>query len=98
MDHILEVGDVVTLKVACLGNEPGTKGVVYEIYNLGYGDSASIIFENGEYDGFGPDEQDDIFDFVGHCDGLQHYVFTNVFKLGMDFEEGIFTQAFKGGV
>lgn len=98
MDHILEVGDVVVLKVPCLGNEPGTKGVVYELYNLGYGESASIIFENGEYDGFGPDEQGDMLTYLDHIETLEHYQFTNVMKLWIDFDEGVFKSALGGGV
>jgi hypothetical protein len=93
MDHIFEVGDVVTLKVACLGNPPGTRGVVYETYDLGDGPAASIIFENGEYDGFGPDELTDFLDFIDQCEEVAGYVFTNVIKLSLDFESGIFKPA-----
>jgi hypothetical protein len=95
MDHTYEVGDVVTLKVACLGNTPGTRGVVYELYDLGDGPAASIIFENGNYDGFGPDELNDYVEFVEHCQAVEGYLSKNVITLSIDFNNGIFDPALK---
>ena len=44
----MKVGTICKLKVDCLGNEPGTLGVVF----YDYGDGFQAIFENGNYDGF----------------------------------------------
>ena len=56
----LKVGDVVTLALELLGCKPGTRGVVYDVYQ-DFDDpskqGASIIFENGNYDGFSAEEQ-----------------------------------------
>ena len=54
----LLVGMVVTLKVPCLGNQAGVKGVVYETYDLGGRPGCSVIFRNGLHDGFSPEEQE----------------------------------------
>lgn len=28
----IEVGDFLTLKIPCMGNQPGTKGAIYDVY------------------------------------------------------------------
>lgn len=94
MERKLIVGDVVMLNESLLGNEKGTKGCVYEEYDLGDGAAASVIFENGNYDGFSPDEQEEFLDFVGHCEDCESYVFDNVMRLSRDFDKGFFNAAF----
>jgi hypothetical protein len=86
----LIVGDIVKLKQDVLGNDAGALGCVYEIYEEG----ASIIFENGEYDGFSSEEQLMFVSRVGHEKSLENYKFKNVMQLSMDFDNGIFEDAF----
>lgn len=88
--RILQVGDVVELKVECMMNPIGTRGVVYETYDLGDGPSASIIFENGEYCGFSPDEQNQMVNYLCRQPLLTLYEFKNVMRLTMDFQNGVF--------
>jgi hypothetical protein len=85
------IGSVVKLIHPCLGNLSGTLGFVYEHYDLGAGPSMSIIFENGNYDGFSPVEMDIWIapePVRGPAPGPA-YQFTNVFRLGRDFDGGI---------
>ena len=94
----LTVGDVVALNMPMLGCEIGTRGVVYETYedfdnkNL---KGASIIFENGNYDGFSVEEQgvflvkENVFPYQ-----KKPYEFSNVMKLTEDFIEGYWDQIF----
>ena len=89
------VGDIVILKVPMLGNPAGAHGVVYEEYDLGSGPGASVIFSNGEYDGFSVDEQDRFLTKVHHSEILAEYQFTNVMTLSSHFEAGVF-DAIKG--
>jgi len=49
-------GSVVMLKRPMLGNNIYNVGVCYESYTLGNRTGLSFIFENGEYDGFSPEE------------------------------------------
>lgn len=90
----LFVGDKVTLKVPMLGCNIGDVGVVYEEYDLGDGHGASVIFSNGLYDGFSPDEQEKFLKKIGRCDDVKGYSFTNVIRLERDFREGVFNKAF----
>lgn len=95
MSRNLFVGDIVITKVDdLLGNKGGTKGVVYEKYDLGKGPGASIIFENGEYDGFSVDEQEKMVMKIGHDDYCAGYIFDNVMTLSRDFRDGVFNSAF----
>lgn len=52
----LRVGSIVELKVSCLNNPKGSRGICYELYTLET-PVASIIFENGECCGFSKEEQ-----------------------------------------
>lgn len=90
----MKTGDLVTLKVPCLGNPPGTRGVCYETYYLGEPGGASFIFPNGEYDGFNEREQAAFLTAAGHCPDCSGYRFTNVLRLSSDFARGFFTVAF----
>jgi hypothetical protein len=90
----LEVGDIVKLKIDLLGNPEGSLGVVYEKYNLGERGGVSVIFENGEYDGFSVEEQREYLERTGHEESVENYVFVNVMKLTQDFESGVFDLVF----
>ena len=96
MDRKLIVGDVVILKDSLLmmSCPIGTKGCVYEEYDIGDGPGAGVIFENGTYDGFSPEDQESFFDFVAHCDECEDYVFRNVMQLSRDYDKGLFLPAF----
>ena len=90
------VGQIVKLKQACLGNEPGTLGVCYEDYYIGH-EGSSFIFKNGNYDGFDLEEQKLFLEKVGLSIELSDYQFTNVMKLSQDFDRGIFDSVLKRG-
>lgn len=94
-DRMFFVGDVVEINIAILGCMPGAIGVVYEEYDIGGGAGASIIFENGQYDGFSPDEQRMFLKKIGKCDAVKGYVFKNVIRLEQDFQQGFFKSGFK---
>lgn len=95
MGRSLFVGDVVISTVKeLLGNPGGTKGVVYEEYDIGYGPGVSIIFTNGSYDGFSPEDQEKMVMRIGHCSECEDYAFKNVSVLSKDFELGFFKPAF----
>ncbi len=86
---MIKVGTLVKLKVPCLGNEIGTVGVCYEEYQLN-GNGRSIIFENGNYDGFSEDEQESFLEVVGTYPLLETYQFKNVMQLSWDYDSGVF--------
>ena len=94
MDRKLFIGDVVELKVPLLNNPAFTRGCVYEEYDLCAGPGVSIIFVNGEYDGFSPEEQDLMVEKVGHCADCEDFYFSNVMVLFDHFDDGYFKKAF----
>lgn len=94
-DRMLFVGDVVEINTAMLGCMPGAIGVVYEEYDIGGGAGASVILENGAYDGFAPEEQRMFLKKIGKCDAVKEYVFKNVIRLEQDFQQGFFKPGFK---
>jgi len=96
----MKVGDVVHNTIEVLGNKPGTRGVIYEIYS-DFDDSKqvgiSVIFENGEYDGFSKEDQK-IFlekEDVNIPLDIKEYKFTNVMKLSQDFNKGFWDEIFR---
>jgi hypothetical protein len=97
----LQVGDVVTNSMPILGNEPGTRGVVYEVYqdfDEPEKQGASIIFENGNYDGFSAEEQDLMLNeepvmYIPFW--VRGYQFENVMKLTNDFKKGVWNEIFR---
>jgi hypothetical protein len=90
------VGTTVKLKVPCLGNEAGTRGVCYEVYTLGQNHvGASFIFANGRYDGFSKQECDAFLEFTGFDSKINEYDFKNVILLSQDFDRGVFTEALR---
>jgi hypothetical protein len=96
----LKIGDVVTTAMPVLGCNPGTRGVVYETYQ-DFDDKnkkgASIIFENGAYDGFSYEDQQIMLNeekvmYISFF--VREYKFQNVLKLTQDFEKGIWDDIF----
>jgi hypothetical protein len=92
----MNIGQVVRLRVDCLGNPKGTFGVCYENYNIGH-EGASVIFENGNYDGFSKDEQESFLEDAGFDQSVADYQFQNVMKLSQDFDQGVFNIALLRG-
>ena len=96
----LKVGDVVTTRLEVLGCKPGTRGVVYEIYpdfDIPGKMGASVIFENGEYDGFSIRDQElflnkESVKYIPFF--IREYRFTNVMKLSQDFKNGYWDDVF----
>lgn len=68
---------------------------MYETYSdfEGRGTACSVIFENGEYDGFSVRDQQEFFEYVKDVDFS--YNFTNVMKLSRDFDSGLFNKIFE---
>jgi len=60
----LQHGGSVSLKVTCLGNLPGTVGVVFNEYDLGNRQGVQIMFENGNYDGFSEEEVEEFCEII----------------------------------
>ena len=104
----MKVGDVVTLLVPCLGCTPGTKGVVFNVYEdfdqhisaLNDPDKVGvqIIFKNGEYDGFSYNDQETFLKkekvkFIPFY--IREYQFQNVMKVSQDFRNGFWDEIFK---
>ena len=87
---MLKVGTVVRLKVPLLRNEAGVLGVCYEAHSYGWGPGASVIFENGDYDGFSQDEQNWFLEVVRESN--LSYNFQNVMTLSRDFDKGVFNE------
>lgn len=96
----LKIGDVVTTSVDILGCKPGTRGVVYETYpdfDIPGKTGASIIFENGEYDGFSVHDQgmflnEELVQYIPFY--IKDYKFTNVMKLSQDYRNGFWGEIF----
>jgi hypothetical protein len=98
---MIYIGSVYSLQTPCLGNEVGAIGVCYEEYqDFDHPDKKgiSIIFENGEYDGFAFDEKY-FLAYLGKVSleypEIINYEFTNVMQLSRDFDNGLFTSAIK---
>jgi hypothetical protein len=87
----MTVGTIVKLKVPCLGNPIGTKGVGFN----DYGSGCQFIFENGNYDGFSIEEQGEFLKKVGTDNSLVNYVFKHVITVSEDFRKGVFNSALK---
>ena len=85
------VGTIVKLKVACLDNPIGTRGVCFELYKIGEGIGSSFIFGNGKYDGFSPLEQQLYLDAIGYSKEIENYKYSHVGELVLDFFSGTFT-------
>ena len=96
----LKVGSVVRLKGPCLDNEPGVVGVVFEVHEGMPGErraGLSVIFPNGEYDGFASKELDELFEHIAGARDprVAGYEFRDTKTLWKDFREGRFDGVFK---
>lgn len=92
------VGDLVKVARPCLGNPADAIAVVYEVYARGgTSEGRSLIFPNGNYDGFS-DRDCRLFGLerVGHRPDFASYVFVNVSKLWLDWRAGRFDMAAAG--
>jgi hypothetical protein len=99
----MKVGTIVKLKVECMGNEIGARGVVFN----DYGDGSQVIFESGDYDGFNETvlhdwsddvkltEKDFFLEVIGFSDEVAGYNFKNVIQVSQDYSRGLFDPAFK---
>jgi hypothetical protein len=98
VNHAPKVGDVVSTTVKLLDNDIGSIGVVYQIYqDLESPDktAASVIFQNGEYDGFSYHEMNYMLKYIYFEEKLSDYLFTNTMQLSDDFENGYWNYGFK---
>ena len=92
------IGTIVELKVSCLGNPAGTRGVVFNTYE-DFDESGEIaiqvIFKNGEYDGFSVADQKQFLK-IKDVGTLEHqtYIFRNVMTVSQDFRNGFWKDAF----
>ena len=89
----MRVGTTVRLKTRCLGNDIGALGICYSEDNDLGRPSYGVIFENGDYDGFSPDDVETFLEEAGFCEGICSYQFSNVIKLSQDYNSGIFNEA-----
>jgi hypothetical protein len=86
-----KIGNAYWLKVDCLGNKAGSIGYVYEEYqdfDDPFCTGVSIIFENGEHDGFSKQEQDDLLNFYKNFPKYSDYKFQSVLKVWSNYLEG----------
>ena len=90
----MKKGTVVKLKTSCLDNPPETVGVCYEEYNIGESGAGSVIFANGNYDGFSPSEQEEFLVKIGFDYDIANYQFKNVMQLSKDYSNGVFDKIF----
>lgn len=87
----MQIGDQVKLTRAMLGNEIDTIGYCYEEYpdfDDPTKNGVSIIFENGNFDGFSAWEQMNYLSFVRHIPQYENYIFQNVNQVTNDFRKG----------
>jgi len=92
----MRLGDVVRLKKHCMNAAAGTIGYVYEQYTIGSDHpGVSVIFSNGDYDGFSLEEQETLLEYLYSSNFW--YLFRNVIQLTKDFREGIFNEYFHRG-
>jgi len=89
----MKVGSTVRLNRPCLGNDSGTLGVCYSVDNDLGRPSYGVLFENGNHDGFSPDEVGLFLEPAGFSKDVEGYQFTNVVKLSHDYDQGVFDAA-----
>jgi len=89
------VGDVVLVAKRSGVNAAGAVGVVVEQYRLANRDGWTILFRDGRYDGFSPDDCD-LFGVCkfAHAQSIADYQFKNAVRLAYDFEASRFAEAF----
>lgn len=92
----LTLGNIIKLKRPCMNSPAGSIGYVYETYSIGADHpGVSVIFENGDYDGFSKNDQDYCLDYLYSSPFL--YNFHTVIQLIRDYRNGAFNDAFRGG-
>lgn len=79
--NLLVVGSKVSLKRGMLGEPAGAIGFVVDVYRIGNARGVSIIFENGGFDGFSPDEQYLYLNNLGVDERYANYLFNNVWEV-----------------
>jgi hypothetical protein len=84
----LYVGSKVRL-LRRISNQPvGSIGFVYEIYARGDGSmGASVIFQNGFYEGFAPGDMF-LIEHIGEDPRYSMYNFKNVSQVYADYKKG----------
>lgn len=92
------IGSICKLLVDCLGNPAGTKGLVIETYpdfddnkKLGI----TVLFPNGNLDGFSIREQRDYLEIVNLDERYADYIFKSVVSTSVEFRNGFFDSVFK---
>ena len=92
----LTLGSIVLSRQCNAVCQIGESGVCYEQYTIGNRPGWSIIFRDGGYDGFSPDEVNRFLYITGEIsNSVSRYQFQNVRKLIRDYNCGLFTMAFK---
>jgi hypothetical protein len=84
-----KIGYKVALTVPMLGNEAGALGYVYEEYTDLSDETksgVSVVFENGNYDGFSYEEQKKFLKFLYVIPFYAGYKFQNVMRVSQDFD------------
>lgn len=91
----LRVGDLVTVAKASGVNAAHVRAVVVEAYTLGGRDGWMLLFEDGRYDGFSPEDCATFGVAKAGCEPtIARYYFTNVTRLTADYRAGRFAAAF----
>lgn len=95
MSQLLQVGDVVRVKAhggspETFMNQPeNTLGYIYELYPWKDGWGVAVISENGmNLGGFSNEDQEDYIVYVSSLEF--RYVYEDLPKLKLDWEDGIF--------
>lgn len=88
----LVVGSRVIAKMNTGVCTKGEHGIVYEVYQRGTSSEGyGVIFQNGLYDGFSPEDVDLILRLTNkHHKQLAGYKFHNVLSLMNDYRRGLF--------
>lgn len=85
----LVVGSKVRLNRDMMREHIGSVGFVYESYDRHDGTlGASIIFQNGSYDGFSPEERDLFLEYIGEDPRFSMYEFEHVGQVECDYRKG----------
>jgi len=82
------VGAAWRLRRHILGNPAGAIGYVFSEYEAQGGKGIQLIFPNGAYDGFSPNEQENFLEYVEFRDEFSHYDFRSVMYVSEDFRKG----------
>lgn len=91
----VKVGTLVQSIVTTAICRNGEVGVCYEVYDRGI-QGFSFIFNGGGYDGFSPQEVENMLKILGQTTekGIKNYIFRNVMTLTHHHNIGVFDNAF----